>query len=300
MRCHMKSKQRKLDIIFNNSSVCKKRKNTRELAQFIVKKLLTFIVKIIIIAFAIYGITLNSVVSDIMINHSGIVSIALRKKEINNVRIGYSQQYIIDKIGIPKSEDKIIHENRNYKKDIYTNKFYTLICFYDPNDNLCGYILIGNNKDFDCSNYRADFSLFDYTISETRKKCEDEHIESILMEKSNTGERLDNSRYYFECKYQHSWQAQGAYYIGYGITDLGFIEDNYNTYGKVIDEIDKENPVINFFLVFDEGAIPNAMEFMDNYIVADCYMGLTKIEYINLSDNFKENLESFYYNKSHD
>lgn len=230
------------------------------------------------------------------------------KGELDCLRIGYNKNYIENEIGIPQISEGI--ENEDVKRCIYVNQYFSLICFYRA-DSLLGFLIIGNNKNFNFENYRCNFSLFDYTINETEEYCFREGLNTIVLASSNIGGRLDNNRYYFECNLQHSKGATSLCTIGYGICDIGYIEDrklfdellnlakseagfeseDYDFYLKSKDSKVRDLP-INAFMVFDGGYIDEENEFIKSYIVKPWALGMEKDEYANTGD-FMNNIDSF-------
>lgn len=69
-------------------------------------------------------------------------------------------------------------------------------------------MIISNRSDFLYQCYRSDIKLLENSVSEARNILESEGIVSQLIKSDNfDGERLDNNKYYYECKMQHSYGA---------------------------------------------------------------------------------------------
>lgn len=208
------------------------------------------------------------------------------------LHVDFSREYIEQKLGIPKSISEIQISNNSYYKTIYTDKYYTLLCYYNQTGLLLGYMLISNRKGFDFNSYRSDIELLKYSVSEAREKLGSEGIESDIIKKEHfSSSRIDNNRYYYECKMQHSWGGQETYYIGFGFTDIGYHSV------KIEPDMNIENVKINFITIFKECYFEgpenhmgyNIIDFINEEVITGCSAGISKGELINLSEDWDFN-----------
>ena len=103
------------------------------------------------------------------------------KKEFDNIRIGYSRDYVESVIGPPQIIEEFKLYSATYMETIYSNSYFTLFCIYEEDSSLLGYLIIGNDEDFRINNYRCNYSLFDYSINNAENYCFDKGVESILF-----------------------------------------------------------------------------------------------------------------------
>lgn len=243
------------------------------------------------------------------------VAISEWKKELSCLRIGYGKAYIENEIGIPQIVEKLSYDDRLIERCIYINSYFSLICFY-TDDSLLGYLIIGNNREFDFENYRCNFKLFNMTIKETETYCLENGLYPIMGVSANPGERLDNSRYYFECELQHAKGGTRCCIIGYGVCDLGYIEDigqfdqAINTACEVgtieykdsapieiaPDEAIRNLP-INAFMIFNDDGTVDGEKFIKEYVASAYGLGMGKDElanagdYMNVIDDYYNNIK---------
>lgn len=192
-----------------------------------VKKLpitiLKFFLGFIIVVIALFGITFDSIAKKIFYNTIPFTAIYLREEELKCLRVGFSKEYIESKLGVPKSVSEIQMFGDTYFKAIYTDEYYTLLCFYNQNSSLLGYMMVSNKEGFEFNSYRSDIKLLKHSVSEARKILKSEGIEGDIINKEHLeSDRMDNNKYYYECKMQHSREAQEPYYIGFGYSDIGY------------------------------------------------------------------------------
>lgn len=237
-------------------------------------------------------------------------AIDLWKTDLSKVKIGCSERFIEDVIGIPRVVEEINIQGRTYHKSIYINSYFTMICAYDSASTLIGYLLIGNNKSFDISNYRCGYTLFDYSINSAEQFCNNKGVGGVLSCKSSCNYRLDSNTYYFECNLQHSRGATPMYYIGYGVCDIGYISDlndfyddadkmtyydfinkKYEKYRNDSKGDDIRNWPVNSYLIMKY--TPDTQELIDDYMVNDCYLGMTRDDYANFQDNYEDSINIF-------
>lgn len=249
-------------------------------------------VKTIIILVALFGITFDSTVKRLFYENIPTTSIYLREQELRCLRTDFSREYIENKLGKPKNIYEINLFRKSYFKTIYVDKYYTLLCYYNDIGSLLGYMIISNRSDFSYQCYRSDTKLVDNSVFEARNIFEKEGIVSDLIKKEKFyGDRLDNNKYYYECKMQHSFGALEICYVGFGFTDIGYLSD------RIEPNMDVENTKINFITVFNEYDFNgeygkkeyNMIDFINNYVIDDCYAGISKGNLANLSDD-----EDFY------
>ena len=213
-------------------------------------------------------------------------AVGLWLEDIDKIRIGCSCQYIKNILGEPINVEELEFYGLKYSKELYINPFCTIMCIYDQNPSLIGYMIIGNDESLKAKSYRAGFSLFDYTINEAEQFCLDNDVGSMVFCKSFSNGRLDCNTYYIQCSFQHSKGATPAYYIGYGICDIGAIDsldeyekaeremkpaalyDDSRTYYEVSKYDAIRDFPINVLFVLRE--IPNMDEFIEQYIASNC------------------------------
>lgn len=246
----------------------------------------------LIVVIAVFGITFDSIAKKIFYNTIPFTSIYLREEELEYLHVDFSREYIESKLGIPKSISEIHISNDTYFKTIYTDKYYTLLCFYDQNGSLFGYMMISNKDDFEFNSYRSDIRLLKYSVLEAREKLEDEGIQSDIITKDHfESDRIDNNKYYYECKMQHSSGGQETYYIGFGFTDIGYHDV------KIEPDMNPENVKINFITIFKEYPCDgpedvkeyNAIDFINKKVVTGRCAGISKGELTNLSEDVDYN-----------
>ena len=235
------------------------------------------------------------------------------KEDLEKVRIGNSSRYIEEIIGVPQATERIVFCEKEYLKNMYINSYFTLICVYDDAEELIGFLLIGNNPKFNMRNYRVSFNLFDNTINETEKIC-NEKIGPVVICKSFKNGRLDCNSYYFECNLQHPKGATEMYYIGYGVCDIGYLTSlkEYNEATKSMSVYDMKNetfqqyheksindsirnqPINALFIMkeFRMGA-SNTMEFINTYVVGNTVMGISRDRYSNYQPDYEKSV-SYY------
>lgn len=256
------------------------------------KNIFTFswkiLVKAIIILVALFGITFDSTTKKIFYEYIPATAIYLREQELKCLRIDFSREYIENELGKPKNIYEIDLFQKSYFKTIYVDKYYTLLCYYNDIGSLLGYMIISNRSDFFYQCYRSDIELLKDSVSEARNILEKEGIVSELIISDNfDGERLDNNKYYYECKMQHSYGALKICYVGFGFTDIGYlnniIEPNMNP----------ENVKINFITMFKDYNFNgrygedgyDMINFINDYVINECCAGISKDDLTNLSEN---------------
>lgn len=255
-------------------------------------------VKVTIILVALFGITFDSTVKKIFYDYIPVSSIYLREQELKCLRINFSREYIENQLGKPKSISEIKLFKKSYFKTFYVDKYYTLLCYYTDTGSLLGYMIISNSNDFRYQCYRSDVKLLEHSVSETRNILEEEGITSQPIISDNyDGERLDNSKYYYECKMQHSYGALEICYVGFGFTEVG-----YPT-AKIEPGMDPENIKINFLTVFGEyyfneqegGKGYFMTDFINDYVIDAGSAGISKGNLVNLSEDidFNDTIEKY-------
>lgn len=249
--------------------------------------ILKFLLGFFIVVIALFGITYDSVAKKLFYNTIPFTSVYLRKEELKCLRVNFSREYIESKLGVPKSVSTMQMSGDTYYRAVYTDIYYTLLCFYNQSDSLSGYMLISNKDGFEFNSYRSDIKLLQYSVSEAREMLEKEGIQSDIINKEHfESDRMDNNKYYYECKMQHSREAQEPYYIGFGYTDIGYHDV------KMSPEMNPENIKINFITIFGEYVSNNsedlkeysAIDFINEMVITDAYAGISKGELANLSE----------------
>lgn len=257
-------------------------------------------------------------------------AIKLWKGKLNKIRLNESREYIVDVVGIPqKSEiiDDVKFEylkdsediNDEYKKDIYVNHYFTMICVY-KNAILEGFLVISNKEDFDYTSYRSGIVLSQDSISSSAQRCENINTYYTLIA-ANCGPRWDNNTYYVECRTQHSAKATPSVIIGYGICD---ISESFEGDVSIPSELysfclsvnnpnnDDSHTVFNseeeHNLLFENEEVKNFrnsqrvnavivfnddIDLLKNTLIDSIYLGVCKDEYYNLCDNY---IDYLYYN----
>lgn len=260
--------------------------------------ILKFFMGFIIVVVALFGITFDSIAKKIFYNTIPFTAIYLREEELKCLRVGFSKEYIESKLGVPKSVSEIQMFGDTYFKAIYTDEYYTLLCFYNQNSSLLGYMMVSNKEGFEFNSYRSDIKLLKYSVSEARKTLESEGIEGNIINKEHfESDRMDNNKYYYECKMQHSREAQEPYYIGFGYSDIGY----HNV--KMEPEMDKENVKINFITVFRDYSCDDpegiekydAIKFIEEKVITASCAGISKSQLTNLSefDDFNQKIDDY-------
>ena len=230
------------------------------------------------------------------------------KSELTCLHIGYSRNYIENIIGQPKLADSIFYESLKISKCIYSNSYFTLLCLYNDDSSLLGFLIIGNNYNFNFKNYRCGFSLFDYTINETESFCFERGVQSYIFLRNNHSNRLDNNSYYFECNYQHSKGATSSCIIGYGICDIGEIpqlldfqsaalsmhleksinESFAQLHESTVGDSIRDFPINCFFVMSD---FIGSVDFISTHICSYSNLGISRDEYANLQLNYEQSIE---------
>ena len=202
-----------------------------------------------------------------------------------------------------------------YTKATYVNSYYSLFCVYRDDSSLIGFLIIGNNKKFNMSNYRCRFTLFDYSINEAENYCFNNGAHSIRFLNNYNGNRLDTNSYYFECNMQHGMGAVESYLIGYGICDIGDIslcENFYETAQQmyiirksdesVLESYDNtkydaiRDCPINSFLVMKD--TKDAVELISSCLVRSSCLGMSRSSYANYQDDYQTCINTFLQNFS--
>lgn len=257
-----------------------------------IKNIFTFswktFIKIVIILVALFGITFDSTVKKLFYEYIPTTAIYLRKQELECLRTDFSREYIENELGKPKNIYEINLFKKTYFKTIYVDKYYTLLCYYNDIGSLLGYMIVSNGSDFSYQCYRSDTRLVDNSVFEARNILENEGIVSELIKSEKFyGDRLDNNKYYYECKMQHSYGALEICYVGFGFTDIGYLPN------KIEPNMDVENTKINFITVFNEYNFNgdygkeeyNMIDFINDYVIDECCAGISKGNLANLSDD---------------
>ena len=257
-------------------------------------------VKTIIILIALFGISFDSTVKQLFYEEIPVTSIYLREQELRCLRTGYSREYIETELGKPKNVYEINLFEKSYFRTTYTNKYYTLLCYYNDIGFLMGYMIISNRNDFRYQCYRSDIKVLENSVSETRNILEEEKIVGELIKIKNFGGlRLDCNQYYYECKMQHSLGGLESCYIGFGFTDIGYFDN------KIEWNINPEDIKINFITVFDEYNFNNlynadkfdTIDFISEYVINPYCAGISKGELTNLTEDidFNDKLKEYLY-----
>lgn len=295
----------------------RKKVNFKSILSF-VSNLVKFILKvspIISLAFAVLTFfcikNLNDL-DNIFKSHSNSTSaIKIWKNELKSLRIGYSKEYIESIIGKPQITKTINIGSSKYDEMIYINSYFSLFCVYEESYSLLGFLIIGNDDRFKFTNYRCNFSLFDFTINEAEEYCFENGLHSIPFFRSNRSNRLDNNNYYFECHLQHSKGAVESCLIGYGICDIGKIESNDDYYmaennmhvssGSNEDYLELYNKSkndyirnisINSFLVMD--CKMDYMEIISKFLISYPRLGMSRSEFANYQQDYSYYIDSLF------
>ena len=214
----------------NNFTISKKKPLYSKKMWLLVKSLFQIVVGTATIFAAVFAFlafnnigSLNDIKNQIKSTPNSQTAINEWKSELTCLHIGNNRDFIEKTIGQPILVDSIDFKSSKYNKCTYSNSYFTLICIYNDNSSLLGFLIIGNNESFNFKNYRCGFTLFDYTINEAEAFCFDKGVQSYIFLRSNNSNRLDSNSYYFECNYQYSTGATLPYIIGYGICDTGKI-----------------------------------------------------------------------------
>ena len=164
---------------------------------------------------------------------------------VESIRLHESQTYIESIMGLPqinqvkktgeigRGEKQVIE----YEEAVYINRFFSLYCVY-VDDSLTGFLVISSDEAFTPTNYRTGITCFEDSISNSALKCDTQKMADMCIA-ANCSPRSDNSSYYIECKMQHSYDAGEIIYVGYGLSDLGYMPSD-----KRIDELLNENESI--------------------------------------------------------
>lgn len=237
------------------------------------------------------------------------------KKDLSNLRIGYSRNYVESILGMPQLNEDISFNESLYQKTTYTNSYFTLICVYYEDSSLLGFLIIGNDDSFNFENYRCGFTLFDYTINEAEQYCFEHGVQSYIMLSNFHSERLDCNSYYFECNYQHSVGAVSPCFIGYGVCDIGAVasypelysalrtmntSDQYGNFSEFLDETQSDsirNFPINTFLIMEH--FWGAEDFISEYLITGA-LGMGRDEFANLQTNYEKCISNYIQNLAYD
>lgn len=218
------------------------------------------------------------------------------------MRTWQSRDFVINTLGIPQNINEIIFDDKNIEKDIYVNEYCSIICYYDQT-TLIGFIVIGNSNKFKYIDYRSGAILFETKIVEAGVQA-DGYLCDV---KQMVGERVDCNRYYAEYYQQHFFGDDQI--VGYAICDIGFFdknmgerfsdmpglysirEQNEGILGTdIIKREDfkeiRESKFNVFFTVAYAGV--DAEKFVDEIILDDCFLGMTKGQYFNIAYNYKD------------
>lgn len=249
-------------------------------------------IQVFIILIALFGITFDSTVKSIFYERIPTASIYLREQSLKCLRTDFSREYIENELGIPSNIKEINLFEKSYFETIYVDKYYTLLCYYNDIGSLLGYMIISNRSDFLYQCYRSNIKLSETSVSEARDILEKEGIVSQLIKRDNfDGDRLDNNKYYYECKMQHSYGALEICYVGFGFTDIGHLTN------RIEPNMDIENVKINFITLFKDYNFNNLygengyymIDFIKDYVINECYAGISKGNLTNLSEDLDFN-----------
>lgn len=237
------------------------------------------------------------------------------KKDLSNLRIGFSRNYVEDIIGTPQLTEDIIFNESPYLKTTYTNSYFTLICVYHEDSSLLGFLIIGNDDSFNFQNYRCGFTLFDYTINEAEQYCFEHGVQSYIMLSNFHSDRLDCNSYYFECNYQHSVGAVSPFLIGYGVCDIGAVESYPKLYNatRTMNFIDSQEDLLEFLDETQSDSIRNipintflimehfweAEDFISEHLITGA-LGMGRDEFANLQPNYEDCISTFIQNLEYD
>lgn len=242
---------------------------------------------------------------------NSVKAASIWKEDLNVLRLEYDKEYIENTIGIPQASQKIEYEGLIFNETIYVNNYFSLMCFYGDSGNLLGYLIIGNNPKFDFENYRCPFKLFGNSINATKLVCEEYGVGGLELLRSHSGGRIDNNNYYFECDLQHSKGGGQLVLIGFGICDIGYLEnrdevdkmfvsmhkldvDARTTDEKTPPDDEIRNETINSFMVFMCNYYDvDLMDFIRKNVVMDSALGICREEYANAKDNYTITVDSF-------
>lgn len=230
-------------------------------------------------------------------------------EDISRIKIGCSQEYVNSILGDSLFVDNIEFHDNKYTKDFHTNPYCTIMCFYNEDSTLIGFVLIGNNTSVKAQNYRCGFKLFETTINETEDFCEEVGVQSYILCKSRYTNRMDSNSFYIECNMQHSQEANPPYYIGYGICSIGAVDSydsvnkaffNMNYYDpslqafqyreKSLNDSIRDIPINTFFIMSD---IPDCTEFMNRYIVSDAVYCIPVDDYANFQSDYSSYINDY-------
>ena len=237
-------------------------------------------------------------------------AVAEWKKDLSNLRVGCSRQFAENILGIPQLIEEISTDFSQYTKTTYSNSYFTLICIFEEDQALRGFLIIGNDASFNFENYRCGFTLFDYTVNETSQYCFDHGVLSTVMIMMHESNRLECNSYYFQCDYQHSRGATSPFYIGYGVCDIGAVESysefytaarsmqltesqsnaGPNTFNESKNEAIRNIP-INAFLVMEDNLTDTEELLVDGLITGA--LGMGRDDYANLQTDYEECINFF-------
>lgn len=156
------------------------------------------------------------------------VRIVEAEKQLEQIKISSSEEYVESVLGTPIIKTKYNYypySNTNMMpeqdivkqegiKIVYNNEFYIIICYFDKDNVLSGYVLTSKNKKFKPIMY-GQHSCFEESFYENREKIGG--YNTLIIDHQSA--RADNGTYHIQFYYHHL--ATSALQIGMGYSALG-------------------------------------------------------------------------------
>lgn len=147
-----------------------------------------------------------------------------QEKLLQTINVTESKDYINNILGVPKVCTSIeiplkIDLNEQGEKAVYSNKFYTLVCYFKADNSLLGYLIIQKDKKFNPILYR-NTRMFSKKMNYLSR----EHVKKIIAMKLYST-RNDTSGYYIS--FYHHHLATHNCFIGVGVSYLGYLKNEY-------------------------------------------------------------------------
>jgi len=175
----------------------------------------------------IFGIGFWAIVSPLQDSIEPL-RISKYKKIIEDIKIGSSEEYVESVLGIPKRENLIdlnseTDDQLYVIRNDYINKDFLYSVYFTEKNGLVGMGLITLNKHF-----KPRIPTRDYKELLEFNQAELVPYTPFFIESNFSGSRSDNSNYFLE--FIGPTLDTDNLYIGYGISELGFIKKSEREY----------------------------------------------------------------------
>ena len=148
------------------------------------------------------------------------------EKQIEQIKVTESRAYIESVLGVPNQTETFNYISNDGNCDegmkaVFNDEFFLLGAYFDKADRCLGYILIAKDPKFSPKLFR-DERLFEIGI--TDNSIDEAGYLAAIGHFLNS--RADCSSYHIQYYYHHL--ATNNCYLGMGISELGYWQDNYS------------------------------------------------------------------------